>query len=297
MFFKKKNIQSRNSRVNPGERSKNYNYYNKQTDIATQRDARKSESDKKEQGGNRFFAALALILFVVLSGYILYLSTGINLNVDKSSGSDLLRPNSVYSKSASVYLSHSIANISKITVNNTGLENYMENNFPELNRVSVTVPLIGHELTLNISQSVPVALVAAFDNKVYLVKSNGVVICDASSTEMSNYTSKIPYIISPYIDIQVNHQILSMQDLSFIAYTYKELNAHSIKTVTYTLVPNSRELDVKLAADSYLVKFNLENSSKEQVGSYLALKKYLNTNKINPAQYIDVRVIGRAYYK
>jgi len=297
MFFKKKNTQSRISRVNPGERSKNYNYYNKQADLAVQGDARNLTSKTKEQGGNRFFAALALILFVVISGYVLYLSTGINLNVDKSSGTDLLKPTSVYNKSASAYLSHSIANISKITVNNTGLENYMENNFPELNRVSVTVPFIGHGLTLNISQSVPVAIVAASNNKVYLVKSNGVVICDASSTEMSNYTSKIPYIISPYKDIQINHQILSVQDLSFITYTYKELNAHSIKTVTYNLVPNSRELDVKLAADSYLVKFNLENSSKEQVGSYLALKKYLNTNKINPAQYIDVRVIGRAYYK
>ena len=297
MFFKKKNIQSRSSRVNPNERSKNYNYYNKQTDLATQRDARISELDSKEQGGNRFFAALTLILFVVISGYILYLSTGINLNVDKSSGSDLLKPASVYSKSASLYLSHSVANISKITVNSTGLENYMENNFPELNRVSVTVPFVGHELTLNISQSVPVAIVAASDNKVYLVKSNGVVMCDASSTEMSNYTSKIPYIISPYKDIKINHQVLSVQDLSFITYAYKELNAHSIETVTYTLVPNSRELDVKLASDSYLVKYNLENSSKEQVGSYLALKKYLNTNKINPAQDIDVRVIGRAYYK
>ena len=114
---------------------------------------------------------------------------------------------------------------------------------------------------------------------------------------MSNYTSKIPYIMSPYKDIKTNRQLLSVQDLAFITYLFKELNAHSIKTVTYTLVPNSRELDVKMAANSYIVKYNLENNSKEQVGGYLALKRYLESNKINPSQYIDVRVIGRAYFK
>ena len=298
MFFKKQNIQSRNVKVSSGDRSKNFNYYsNKQPDLATPRIGKKNENTDEGQGTNRFLAILGLVLFIGISGYILYLGTGVSLSVDKSSGSDLLKSSSMYQKAASIYLSNSIANISKITVNSTGLENYMENTYPELNRVAVAVPFVGHEITLNISQSVPVAIVAGSDNKIYLIKSNGVIITNTNNVDMSNYTSKIPYIMSPYKDIKTNRQLLSVQDLAFITYLFKELNAHSIKTVTYTLVPNSRELDVKMAANSYIVKYNLENNSKEQVGGYLALKRYLETNKINPSQYIDVRVIGRAYFK
>jgi hypothetical protein len=118
-----------------------------------------------------------------------------------------------------------------------------------------------------------------------------------SSADSINFTYSMPYVINSFSKININKQALSNSDLAFILYVYDELEAQSIKTSYYTLVPNSRELDVKPAAQPYTIKFNLEEDPKVQTGSYLALRGYLQTNKITASQYIDVRVLGRAYYK
>jgi hypothetical protein len=61
----------------------------------------------------------------------------------------------------------------------------------------------------------------------------------------------------------------------------------------------SRELDIHLTGLPYFVKFNLNDNAdaKQQVGTFLATRKYLTTHNITPTQYVDARVLGRVYYK
>jgi hypothetical protein len=64
------------------------------------------------------------------------------------------------------------------------------------------------------------------------------------------------------------------------------------------LPAGTSELDVHLAGQPYFVKFNLNNNDpRQQAGTFLAAIANLQKNHITPAQYIDVRVDGRAYYQ
>ena len=64
-----------------------------------------------------------------------------------------------------------------------------------------------------------------------------------------------------------------------------------------TLPPAASELDVKIAGKPYFVKFNLQaDDARRQAGTFLATQAQLQRKGITPAQYIDVRVEGRAYY-
>jgi hypothetical protein len=45
------------------------------------------------------------------------------------------------------------------------------------------------------------------------------------------------------------------------------------------------------------VKFNVQSNAREETGTFLAAKNYLDGQHTVPHQYIDARVTGRAYYK
>ncbi len=65
-----------------------------------------------------------------------------------------------------------------------------------------------------------------------------------------------------------------------------------------TLPVGTSELDVRLAGQPYSVKFNLESgTARQQAGTFLATESKLKSQNVTPAEYIDVRVDGRAYYK
>jgi Tfp pilus assembly protein PilO len=300
MFQKKQKNNSRVSRVSTKSRSTNFSYYGNKginNDEIRPRGEVREESNSTVKQANRLLSLLIFMALISVAGYILFLNDKVNVIVNKNSAKSSLKSTSIYEAAAQSYLNNSLANNTKITANSTGLEKYMESTFPELNNVLVTIPFLGHTLSLSISQASPVAIVNSYNSQSFLIKSNGVIMANTEGSNISDLATKIPYVIDSFSVVKINQQALSVSDLSFINYVFSELDAKSIKTVSYTLVPNSRELDVKTVLNTYTIKFNLQNDSKEQVGNYLALKKYLEKNNINPGQYIDVRVTGRAYYK
>ena len=304
MFQKKQKQSGRSSPQKQTDKSTNFSYYSSRT---LKNDLRRTKpktddvilalSKKSKNTIGRIPAILLFLLIVTSLCYLLYLNNNVNIKAISTNHKNFIVNTDTYKQAAMRYLSNSIANNTKVTINNTGLSEYMLLRFPELSSAISGSPFFGHSPTLTITEAKPSSIITDKNKNFFLLKNNGVAMTVVSSADSKNFTNSMPFIINSFSKININKQALSNSDLAFILYVYDELEAQSIKTLNYTLVPNSRELDVKPAAQLYTIKFNLEEDAKVQTGSYLALRGYLQTNKITVPQYIDVRVLGRAYYK
>lgn len=64
------------------------------------------------------------------------------------------------------------------------------------------------------------------------------------------------------------------------------------------IIPRStREVDVQVVGQPYLIKFTVERSVEEQVGDLTVLLGYMQVKGITPASYIDIRIAHKAFYK
>jgi len=304
MFPKKQKQSGRSSLKKQTDKSTNFSYYSSRT---LKNDPRRTKpksdevilemSKKSKNTIGRIPAILLFLLIAISLCYLLYLNNNVNIKVISTNHKNFIVNTDTYKQAAEKYLSNSVANNTKVTINNLGLSEYMLSRFPELSSAISGLPFFGHSPTLTITEAKPSSIITDKNKNFFLLKNNGVAMTAVSSADSINFTYSMPYVINSFSKININKQALSNSDLAFILYVYDELEAQSIKTSYYTLVPNSRELDVKPAAQPYTIKFNLEEDPKVQTGSYLALRGYLQTNKITASQYIDVRVLGRAYYK
>ena len=304
MFQKKQKKMGRSPIVIQEDKSNNFSYYSSRTIKNNLKRSKPKTNDGITQSTipanniiGRVPAIFILIFVVLILGYLLYLDNNVKIKNVSDNHSQFLESTSIYKTASEKYLSNSIANNTKITINNLGLSDYMLSRFPELSNATPELSFLSHFVTLKITEAKPVGILYDQSKRFYLLKNNGVAMASVSNNNSENFINLMPYIIESFSNIKINQRALSNSDLSFISYTYNELAIQSIKTISYTLVPNSRELDIKIDKVPYILKLNLEEPVKEQVGSYLALKGYLQANNKNPSQYIDVRVIGRAYYK
>lgn len=209
----------------------------------------------------------------------------------------LMRPTTVYKAAADQQLSGSIWSRNKITVNTNGLSQALLAQFPELNSVSVTVPLLAHR---------PVVYIATAEPVLILVTGNGSFVVDATGKALVGGTSpaslnepNLPLLNDQSgLHIQTTHQALPAANVGFIRVVLAQLAAKQLAVSDMTLPPAASEVDVHLKDQPYFVKFNLENDQpREQVGTFLATVTQLHRQNITPSQYVDVRVPGRAYYK
>ena len=69
--------------------------------------------------------------------------------------------------------------------------------------------------------------------------------------------------------------------------------------VSRAVVPagKSREVDIFLEGKEYYFKLNIDRVSAVSAEDTMRMIKYLDENNLNPAEYVDIRVKGKAYYK
>lgn len=69
-------------------------------------------------------------------------------------------------------------------------------------------------------------------------------------------------------------------------------------TVSKVIIPRStREVQIQVANQPYLIKFSSTRNLDEQVGELGQLLVYLKQNNITPSSYIDVRTAHKAFYR
>lgn len=241
-----------------------------------------------------------VLSIVILASAInaLSLSTDTKIEFLNSTGSrSLMRPAEVYQAAATRQLGSSIWSRNKITVNTAALSRQLMAQFPELSNVNVTVPLLAHRPVVYLTTAQPV-LILSTSNGAFVIGDTGKALVGGPSPASLN-RSNLPVLTDQSgLRIQINRQALPVTSVGFIQVVAAQLAAKQFAVSGMTLPPAASELDVHLAGQPYLIKFNLENDQpREQVGTFLATITQLRHQNVTPSQYVDVRVPGRAYYK
>lgn len=239
----------------------------------------------------------AIAFIVLVFGaliYISWLNTTPKITILGSSNEALLQNIAVYRQAATKLLTESVTNRNKLTLNEGGIADKLEAMYPELASVTVQVPLLGHNPQI-VLESAPLDLrLQTSTGQVFILAASGKAMAEVSNQSYSG----IPLINDQSgLPVHVGSVALPNTDVAFIQTVTSQLVASHLAISSLTLPQATSELDIHLNGRPYLVKFNLEADAKAQVGTYLAVNKYLTSLNIIPSQYVDVRVPGRAYYK
>src|SRR5690606_27795741 len=99
------------------------------------------------------------------------------------------------------------------------------------------------------------------------------------------------------LQIEEGMPVLTKEDIDFINVIFAQLVADDQSVASATLPPIANELHIRLSGQKYFVKFNMEGDARYQVGAFLAVKQKLQADGRKPADYIDVRVEEKVYYR
>jgi hypothetical protein len=209
---------------------------------------------------------------------------------------NILRSNEVYQQAAHILLAESLFNSTKITVNTNEIAQRLRQQFPELEAVSVNIPIIGRRPVIQIAPANP-AVILTNQTEAYVLDRNGralVKVSDVPAVIQLN----LPQIIDDAgIDILPGEVSLPKDTVRFVIAVNGQLTAKELKIQSVSLPAVVNELHVRIKGDSYFAKLNLQEEVRLQVGTFLAVRDRLIKEGGLPLEYIDVRVEGRAYYK
>jgi hypothetical protein len=244
--------------------------------------------------------AIVIIIVILFIGFkVLSLSSmpKVVLLDTKSSIKLSIVREKVYQAAASKILTRSTLDDNKITVDTNNLSKQLISKFPQLESVDISIPLFSNQPIIYVEPAQP-ALALVEPSGAYEITDNGRAVMKASNPSALS-ASNLPILTDQSgLKAQINHQVLPTNDIIFIQTVVGQLAAKGFSLSSMTLPASSEELDVYLAGQKYYVKFNLaENDAKQQAGTFLATIANLQSQKVTPTKYVDVRVDGRAYYQ
>lgn len=207
-----------------------------------------------------------------------------------------LRQTVAYQSAAEELFSTSLLNKNKVTVNTNTVREGMHARFPELARVTISVPFIGGAPVVHVVPGVPVLLLNA-TGELYVLDNSGTVLIRAS--EVPNIEKlDLPVVVDGSgLTATPGKQALPASNVRFITEVLGQLKAKGLTITDINLPAGTSEMDVRVSGAGYIGKFNLQGDGRVEAGAYLAVKAQLERGHTVPASYIDVRVEGRAYYK
>jgi hypothetical protein len=237
-------------------------------------------------------------MLVVLAIAVLCLQLGNNpkvVTVKAGENQVFLRDRKVYTDAAHAAFTP-LFNSNKLTVNASKISADLQKQFPELKAVSVTLPIVGSQPVVYIQPATPKLLLVA-KNGMYLLDNDGRALI--SGTQVPDLESLHVPIVNDQggLSIELGHIALPRSTVSFITEVMGQLQAKGVTTTNLTLMTGSTELQAHIAGVGYYVRFNLHGKAREETGAFLTAKQYLEASHKTPAEYVDVRVENKAYFK
>jgi hypothetical protein len=238
------------------------------------------------------FGAVDVILIILL---VFGLAYSLMLKAQpKVTASDLsYHPLSVYNAQITP-LFNSFGDRNKITFNETALISAIQKRFPEVQAVQVELPFFSEIPNVRLSVSPP-AFNLLSGSSSYVVDSQGVVV--AKTTDLPKLKSLVSLADQSGYPAVLGKQVLSSNSADFIN-TVTEQAAHAkVPISTLSLPPLAQELDLRTSDAPYYVKFYLGGDALTQSGQFLAARQQFNQSHQMPAEYLDVRVSGKIFYR
>ena len=224
------------------------------------------------------------VLFLSTSPKVVILgSTSVSSTYAQSAG--------VYAAAARAQLKSSVTSHSKLTVNLNGTSSALEHQFPELQAVSMTVPLVSNRPIVYVQVAQPSVIVQTGQGN-YALNKSGIVLA-----KLHALPSGVPMVSDQSGGTPLpGKQYLASSTVAFVQTVAYQFAAAKLSVATFVLPSSSLyELDVRLDGKPYTVKCNLQGDPLVQSGAAIATLQQLSASQ--PVSYLDVRVPDRVYYK
>lgn len=228
---------------------------------------------------------------------ILTLSSDAKVEQLDGQSSYLLHSTDTYQAAAQKLLGASAMNRTKITINTAAVDAALEKQFPELAAVTIKLPLLGHRPIVYLTPTRPAVTLKTLSGGAFVLDGTGRAL--GGSLAAAN-ASGLPVVVDESgAPVSIGKPALAGSTVAFIQSINFQLQQKHIGVSSFTLPADTGELDLYPADAHYFVKFNLIDASTatQQIGTFLAVRHYLAGQGTAPAQYVDVRIDGRAYYK
>lgn len=302
LFRKSTNNQSRRREKPPGSRPTTFSYYARGSSSNENHTARRNEADtvsKRNRYQLKFshipsYVALATIVLALgYSGLLQPSPKIVVLNVPNT----VHRDTKVYKHAVGAIWGKSIFNRTKFTVSTGGIRREIANSFPEIGDIQIELPLLGRRATVVLTPIKP-ALELVSVNGSFYVDLGGRVLAKTSDLQ-KNDVKDLPFIRDESgIASDPGKNIMPSPDAKFLQSLYVYLRSENVAVETITLPAGAvLQADVRVTGQQYYVKFSLDSDPRQAVGTYLASKEKLEMGGITPAEYLDVRVEEKVFYK
>ncbi|MDB5164021.1 MAG: hypothetical protein JWS12_639 [Candidatus Saccharibacteria bacterium] len=285
------------------KQSSTFSYYanrgNRPEDVPRRREGQSAPRKAKLSWLHQLPSYLALAAIVISLLFSLGLSTNpriIQLQ-DTLAPNQHLRDSSVYQAEGRKILNSSFSSRSKLTIDTQAVSMKLKQHFPEISNAYISVPLVGRRPVISLQLAQPQLLLMSSDHRQYVLDDSGRVMLPADQAQKLG-TGDLPAVTDQSgLQVAVGKVVLPKESVSFIKEVVAQLQAKHISLESLVLPTSANELQVHIKGVAYYVKFNMAEDPRQQAGTYLALKDNLEQSHITPAEYIDVRVPERAYYK
>ncbi len=295
-MFSRKRPQQKREPLKRGRTGPAYSYYSNQTNDSQKTRSRNMKmrlTPGLNKWVNRLITLAAGSAIFVSFVYILSLNANPKVIQLNDAGNLFLHSSTTYQQAASKLFASSWLNKNKITVNTAKVTAKLKEQFPELDQVIITLPLINHRPIVYLLASRP-SIVLSTNSGKYILNEKGIAVKNWDS--LTDQSFKLTTVDDEsQLSTNLGQQVLPEQQVGFIFNTLAWLNQKG-QTIQKATLPNSyNELDIQIK-DRPKIKMNILEDAKEQVGAALAALSYVSKKNLHPS-YIDVRVVGRVYYK
>jgi hypothetical protein len=246
---------------------------------------------------HRRLAVMLVLVVLALAAYLSFLGTNPKVVLLTSGATKyFLQEEAVYQQAAAKTLQKSPLSYNKLSINTTEVRRDLLQKYPEIKNVEVELPFIGQRPIIYVEPYKPSFILITSAGGAFLLDSTGRALATTSQiADIDTYELMTVQDKSGH-SVRLGARAIPASTVSFTDTVVKALDNANVVPDTLTL-SSPYQLEVKLSGDKYFTKFNTQGDPLEQAGTLLATRGRLAKDKVTPAEYIDVRVPGRAYYK
>lgn len=179
----------------------------------------------------------------------------------------------------------------KLTFDSEALSVQLQQHHPELGGVRISLPFFGQRPVVHLETPPRSFVYSNARISAAILDSSGRVLSLGSTAELPRVSD------TSNLEATVGKQVLPSDEAAFMRLVYDELRAKGIKVERFTLPAVMGRLEFRVEGAPYLVRMTMSQAPAEQIGAFLATREELAKQGIMPAEYLDVRVSGRIYYK
>lgn len=271
-----------------------------------QLDSFERQTNNKDYVHKRAFRTMRRNWFAVGVSVVVLLLIGVGMTVSSNPYVKIepvvYREAAQYQQIARVALGSDWRNRSKVFLQHATLEAEIAKALPEARAITVSAPLLGRDAEVRIVTDKPLAWFDQTGSVSLIIGERGKLLVDeqhASQKTKLTRNSLSSLRNDSGIVGEAGDQFLSPEEATALAVLLSQIAADgdALKPqLRLTTAP--REIEVREPdRGGYVVRFLLNDTIAEQYGALRAVQKQLATTKAVPAEYIDVRLVDKVYYK